>query len=166
MPDQKEQIERLAERIWTEWLNLRDMWRIAEQFGYPKDEYGWATQLDGLKWSELPENVKNHVRDMAEEEIVLIETTPQTEVTRYLITLFRELERLRPTICGAMSHGIAWDDKRERLALLVNLGDFVYAHRLRPDDLATDPVATAAKIMAKVEPELSSRDGDFIAFKR
>ena len=166
MPGQTEQVELLAQRIWSEWLTLGDTMRIAEQFGYPKNEYGWATQLDGLKWGDLPENVKDHVRDMAEEEIILVQTTPQTEVTQYLVAMLRELERLHPTRCGATSHGIAWDDKRERLVLLVNLGDFVYAHRLRPDDLKDDPVATAATLMAKVEPELANREVDLIMFKR
>ena len=68
--------------------------------------------------------------------------------------------------CDATSHGIAWDDKRERLVPLVNLGDFVYAHRLKPDDLKDDRVATAATLMAKVEPELASRHADLIMFKR
>jgi hypothetical protein len=108
----------------------------------------------------------DHVRDMAKNEIVLIQTTPQSEITKYLVTLFRELERLRPNICGAMSHGIAWDDKRERLVLLINLGDAVYAHRMLPDDLTSDPVVTAANLMAKVEPELTNKDADFITFKR
>jgi hypothetical protein len=73
---------------------------------------------------------------------------------------------LRPTKCGATSHGIAWDDKRERLVLLVNLGDFVYTHRLRLDDLTSDPVTTAASLMAKAEPELANNDADLITFKR
>ena len=161
-----EKVEQLAKRIWSEWLTLGDTMRIAEQFGYPKNPYGYAPQLDGLEWGEVPENVKKHIRDMAEKEIILIETTPQTEATKYLVTLFRELERLHPTKCGAMSHGIAWDDKRERLALLVNLGDCVYAHRLRPDDLTDDPVVTAAGLMAKVEPQLANDDADLITFKR
>jgi hypothetical protein len=130
----------------------------SDRLGYPKNQYGHATQLDGLKWGDVPENVKDHVRGLAEKEIILIQTIPRTEVTKYLVTLFRELERLRPTICGAMSHGIAWDDKRESLVLLVNLGDFVYAHRLRPDDLTSDPIVTAASLMAKVEPELVNTD--------
>ena len=166
LPELTEQVEQLAQRIWSEWLTLGDTMWIAEQFGYPKNQYGYATQLNGLEWGVVPENVKDHVRGMAEKEIILIQTTPRTEVTKYLVTLFRELERLRPTICGAMSHGIAWDDKRESLVLLVNLGDFVYAHRLRPDDLTNDPVATAAKIMAKVAPKLFSDDADLITFKR
>jgi hypothetical protein len=166
LPEQTEQVEQLAQRIWSEWLTLGDTMRIAEQFGYPKNQFGYATQLDGAKWDELPDNVMDHVRDMAKNEIVLIQTTPQSEITKYLVTLFRELERLRPNICGAMSHGIAWDDKRERLVLLINLGDAVCAHRMLPDDLASDLVVTAANLMAKVMPELSSQDADFITFKR
>jgi hypothetical protein len=50
------------------------------------------------------------------------------------------------------------------LVLLVNLGDFVYAHRLRPDDLKDDPVATAATLMAKATPELTNRDAELITF--
>src|ERR1700676_4401430 len=80
MSGHTQQVELLAQRIWSEWLTLGDTMRIAERFGYPKNEYGWATQLDGLKWGDLPENVKDHVRDMAEEEIILVQTTPQTEV--------------------------------------------------------------------------------------
>jgi|ERR1700676_2289693 len=91
---------------------------------------------------------------MAEKEIILIQTSRQTEVTKYLVNLFRELERLHPTKCGAMSHGIAWDDKRERLVLLLNLGDCVYAHRLLPDDLTSDPVVTATDLIAKAKPDL------------
>ena len=64
--------------------------------------------------------------------------------------------------CGAMSHGIAWDDKRERLVLLVNLGDCVYAHRLLPDDLTSDPVVTATDLIAKAKPELAKSDTDLI----
>jgi hypothetical protein len=92
--------------------------------------------------------------------------TPQSEVARYLIAMFRELESLRPTRYGATSHGIAWDDKRDRLVLLVNLGDFVYPYLLRPDDLTGDPVTTTASLMSKVEPELANKDADLIAFKR
>jgi len=166
MPVQAEKVEQLAKRIWSGWLTRRDVMRIAEQFGYPKNEFGHACQLDGLEWGDLPANVKDHVRDMAEKEITLIETVQQTEITKYLVTLFRELEQLRPTICGAMSHGIAWDDTRERLALLVNTGDFVCAIRLRPDDLTGDPIATAASLMAKAKPELANPDADTIRFKR
>lgn len=162
LPEQTQQVEQLAQRIWSEWLTLGDTMRIAERFGYPKNTYGYAIQLDGVTWGDLPENVKDHIRDMAEREIILIQTTPQTEVTAYLMTLFRELERLHPNKFGATSHGIAWDDKRESLVLLVNLGDFVYAHRLRPDDLTSDPVATAATLMARVEPELANKDADLI----
>lgn len=160
MPEQTENVEQLAKRIWSERLTLGDTMRIVEQFGYPKNQYGYATQLDGLEWDDVPENVRDNVRDMAKKEMVLIETTQQTEATKYLVTLFRELERLHPTACGATSHGIAWDDKRECLVLLVNLGDFVYAHRLHPDDLTGDPVVTAASLMAKVEPELANQDAD------
>lgn len=166
MLEDTEKVEQLAKRIWSEWLTLGELMRIAEQFGYPKNPCGYATQLDGLEWDDVPENVKKHIRDMAEKEIILIETTQQTEATKYLVTLFRELERLRPTIGGAMSHGIAWDDKRERLVLLVNVGDCVHAHRLRPDDLTDDPVVTAAGLMARVEPELGNGDADLITFKR
>jgi hypothetical protein len=140
--------------------------RIAEQFGYPKNEYGYAAQLDGLKWGDVPENVKDHVREFAEKEINLIRATPRSEATKYLVTLFRELERLRPTVCGAMFHGIAWDDRRECLTLLVNLGDFVYAYRLRPDDLTSDPVATAESLISRVETELRNNDENLITFKR
>ena len=166
LPEQTEQVEQLAQRIWSEWLTFGDIMRIAEQFGYPKNQFGYAAQLDGLKWGDLPENVKVHIRDMAEKEIALIRTTPQTEITKYLVTLFRELERLRPNICSAMSHGIAWDDKRERLVLLINLGDFVCVHRMLPDDLTSDPVLTAANLMAKVKPELTNKDAERIMFKR
>ncbi len=55
---------------------------VAEQFGYPKNQYGHATQLDGLKWGDVPENVKEHVRGMAEKEIILIQSTSQTEFAR------------------------------------------------------------------------------------
>lgn len=112
MPEQTEQVEQLAQRIWSEWLTLGDILRIARQFGDPKNQLDFAAQLGGLNWGDLTENVKDHIREMAEKEIVLIRTTPQTEVTRYLVTLFRELERLHPNVCGALSHGIAWDDKR------------------------------------------------------
>jgi hypothetical protein len=166
LPELTELVEQLARRIWSEWLTLGDRMRIAEQFGYPKNQYGYATRLNGVEWGVVPENVKDHVRGMAEKEIILIQTTPQTEATKYLVALFRELERLRPSICGAMSHGIAWDDKKECLVLLVNCGDCVYAHRLRPNELISDPVATAANLMAKVEPELANDDADLITFKR
>ena len=166
MPEQTEQIEQLAQRIWSEWLTVGDIMRIAELFGYPKNQFGYAAQFDGAKWSDLPENVKDHIRGMAAKEILLIQTTPQTEITRYLVTLFRELDRLRPNVCGALSHGIAWDDKRERLVLLINVGDFVSVHRMLPDELTSDPVLTAANLMAKVKPELSSNDADLITFKR
>jgi len=165
LPERDEKVEQLAKRTW-EWRAVGDTMRIAKQFGYPKNQHGRATQLDGLEWGDVPENVKDHIREMAEKEIILIETTQQTEATRYLVTLFRELERLHPTVCGAMSHAIAWDDKRERLVLLLNLGDVVYASRLRPDDLTDDPVATAASLMAQVKPELANRDADLISFKR
>ena len=166
LPELTEQVEQLAQRIWSEWLTLGDTMRIAEQFGYPKNQYGYAAQLNGLEWSVVPENVKDQVRGMAEKEIILIQTTPQTEATSYLVALFREPERLRPSICGAMSPGIAWVYKKECLVLLVNCGDCVYAHRLRPDDLTSDPVVAAANLMAKVEPELVNPDADLITFKR
>ena len=114
LPEQTEQVEQLAQRIWSEWLTLGDTMRIAERFGYPKNQYGYAFQLDCVTWGDLPENLKDHIRDMAEKEIILIQTTPQTEVTAYLTALFRELERLHPNIFGATSHGIAWDAIRER----------------------------------------------------
>src|SRR5579871_4700968 len=166
MTEHTEQVEQLAHRIWSEWLTLRDTMRIAEQFGLPRNEHGYATYLDGMEWSDLPKNVKDHVREMAEKEIILIQTVPQTEVTKYLLILFRELERLRPTICGAMSHCIAWDHKKECLYLLLNRGDCVSAHRLRPDDLTSDAAAAAAQIMTRVVPELASDDEDLITFKR
>jgi hypothetical protein len=140
--------------------------RIAEQFGYPRNHYGHATQLNYLPWDDVPERAKDQVRGMAEKEIVLVQTIQPTAATQYLITLFRELERLRPALCTALSHGIAWDNKKECLTLLVNLGDCVYAHRLRSDDLTSDPAVTAANLMAKVEPELANNDADLITFKR
>lgn len=166
LPEQTEQVEQLAQRIWSEWLTLGDTMRIAERFGYLKNQFGYALQLDGLKWVDVPENVKDHIRDMAVKEITLIKTTPRTEATSYLVTLFRELERLRPTKFGATSHGIAWDDVREHLVLLVNLGDAASVHRLLPDDLTADPVVTAASLIAKVTPELGNKDADLITFKR
>lgn len=166
LPGQTEQVEQLAQRIWSQWLTVGDTIRIAERLGYSKNQFGFAARLDGLKWKGLPDKLKEHIRGMAEEELKLIQGTQQTEVTRYLVTLFRELERLHPNVCGAMSHGIAWDHKRERLVLLVNLGDCVHVHRLRPDDLIKDPVATASNLMAKVKPELSSNDTELIIFKR
>jgi hypothetical protein len=36
LPEQKEQVEQLAQHIWSEWLTLGDTMRIAERFGYPK----------------------------------------------------------------------------------------------------------------------------------
>lgn len=48
----------------------------------------------------------------------------------------------------------------------MNVGDFVCVHRMLPDDLTSDPVLTAANLMAKVNPELSSNDADLIMFKR
>jgi hypothetical protein len=50
----EEQIERFAERIWSEWLTRGDTMRIAEQFGYPPNQYGYYTALDDVKWGELP----------------------------------------------------------------------------------------------------------------
>ena len=135
MPGQTEQVELLAQRIWSEWLTLGDTMSIAERFGYPMNEYGWATQLDGLKWGDMPENGKDHVRDMAKKEIILVQTTPQTEVTQYLVALLRELKRLHPTRCGATSRSIALDDKRERLVLVVKSRRF----RLRPPPEARRP---------------------------
>lgn len=88
-----------------------------------------------------------------------------TTVSGYLTTLFRELERLHPT-ASATSHGIAWDEEQERLVLLVNLGDCVYLHALTPGDLTSDPIATAAKLWAKAEPEIDKPDADIIGFKR
>jgi hypothetical protein len=103
-----EQVELLAQRIWSEWLTLGDTMRIAEQLGYPKNEYGWATQFDGLKWGDLPENVKDRVRNGGT-EIVLVQTTPQTEVTRYLVTLFRSWSACAPpdaVQCRMALHGM------------------------------------------------------------
>lgn len=61
--------------------------------GYPPNQYGYHTAPDGLKRGELPAEVKDHVRDMAKKEMQVIQT-PSTEAAQYLITLFRELERL------------------------------------------------------------------------
>src|SRR5579862_3290399 len=47
LPELTEQVEQLAQRIWSEWLTLGDTMRIAEQFGYTKNQYGYATQLNG-----------------------------------------------------------------------------------------------------------------------
>ena len=38
------------------------------------------------------------------------------------------------------------------MVLLVNLGDFVFAYRLRPDDLKDDPVATGLLLWPKWSP--------------
>ena len=45
MPGETEQVELLAQRIWSGWLTLGDTMRIAEKFGYPTDRSsGWLTR--------------------------------------------------------------------------------------------------------------------------
>jgi hypothetical protein len=158
-------VEQLAEHIWLEWLNGHETMKIAKDFGYSPNPYGYYTALDEVEWGDLPDNVKDHIRDMAEKEYA-IQITPPTEAAQYLITLFRELDRLRPAAGWSVaSHGIIWDKKREKLTLLVNVGDAVSLYRLRPDELTNDPVATAASIITKAEDCVHDPDADIVMFK-
>ena len=89
-----------------------------------------------------------------------------TNASEYLTLLFRELERLHPTIGSAASHGIAWDCNEERLLLLFNVGDCVIPLALHPSDLTSDPIATAATLAGRGEAENRNPDVDLITFKR
>jgi hypothetical protein len=163
------QVEEFAQRIWGRWLNGGDTGRLAKQFGYSPNEYGYYVALDEVDWKDLADNVKDHIRDMAKEEILLTETVPQTETVKYLNAMFRELERLWPVTYAATSHGIAWDYNRERLVLLVVLGDCVFPYFVRPDDLTNDPIVTAAHlaatVRARLDKELPEDDDRLITYK-
>jgi hypothetical protein len=153
-----EQVEQIAHKIWSNRTG-RDCDRIEKQCG--------ASQLGWLEWDALPEKVRDYMRDMAEEKVAYMQTLPPlSEIERYLISLFRELERLRPTHYGAISHGIAWDSDWERLILLINRGDAASLHPLNPGDLTSDPAVTAASLAGKVEPELDNPDINMISIKR
>jgi hypothetical protein len=163
---QEDQVEHMAERIWSEWLTYGDTMRIAKEFGYPPNQYGHYTALRDVEWKDLAENIKAYVRDMARQEISVAETPP-TEAAQYLIALFSELDRLRPAASWSVSsHGILWDKKREKLVLLLNFGDAVSLHRLRPDDLTGDPVAAAANILSNINPDINAPEADVVMFKR
>jgi hypothetical protein len=82
------------------------------------------------------------------------------------MTLFRELDRLRPACTSSVSsHGIIWDKKLEKLLLFVNRGDSASLHRLRPDELTNDPIATAVNIIAKAENHYDDPEADEYGFK-
>jgi hypothetical protein len=162
MAERAERIEQYAHKIWENRTG-RDCDEIEKQCG--------VSGIDWLKWSELPEGVKDHVRDLAEEQVAFMQTLPPpTEIEQYLTSLFRELERLRPTHFNAISHGIAWDREWDRLILLVNRGDVASLHPLNPGHLTGDAIATAAKLAAKVEAEINNPDSDdnldYISIKR
>jgi hypothetical protein len=157
-----EQVEQYAQKLWKH-RSYNFIWRIERECGYPESHR--ERHLADLEWSQLPDEVKDRLGDMATGEVAAIQT-PLTVVERYLIAMLRELERLRPTKFSAASHGIVWDDKWERLLLLVNLGDVVYPHPLHPGDLTSDPIATAANLWKKVKPEIEKPDHDAIGFKR
>jgi len=119
-----------------------------------------------VEWDQLSEKVKDHLREMAAQEVAAMQTPP-SDVEPYLMTLLRELERLRTAATwSTTSHGVVWDKLWGRLVLLVNIGDAVYLHPLLPGDLTGDPVATAAGLTAKVQPEIDKPDADIIGFKR
>jgi hypothetical protein len=162
MAEQAEKVERLAQKYWKH-RSYNFIWRIEGENGYP--ESGRERYLADLDWDQLPEKVKKHLREMAAKEVVAMQVPP-SEIEQYLIAVLRELKRLRHSFCGATSHGIAWDDRWERLVLLVVLGDCIYPHPLHPGDLTNDPIATAASLAAKVEPEIEKPDHDVIGYKR
>jgi hypothetical protein len=85
----------------------------------------------------------------------------------YLKTMFRELERLWPTM-GVTSHAIAWDEETEKLIVLFNAGDVVFPYTLEPGDVQDDPIATAAHLASRGKAELDNPDVDdhLITFKR
>jgi hypothetical protein len=155
--------EQLAQKFW-EHRSYNFIWRIEKECGYPESRYPTRSLAD-LGWDQLPEKVKDHLHEMAAKEVAAMQTPP-SEIEQYLITLFRELDRLRPAATwSATSHGVVWDKLWERLLLLVNLGDCVYPHPLIPGDLTRDPIATAANLWAKVEPAINDPDIDLIGFK-
>jgi hypothetical protein len=160
--EQAEQVEQFARKLWEN-RSSNFIERIEKECGYPKntlDSGPW-----GLEWDQLPDKAKDHLREMAAQEVAAMQTPP-SEVEQYLITMFRELERLRPVKYGATSHGIAWDNDWERLVLLVVLGDAAYLHPLYPGDLTRDPIATAANLWAKAEPEIDKPDANYVGYKR
>lgn len=154
------QVEELSRKIWSK-CNCKEVRRIAAQCDCPDPE------LDRKKWDELPEMVGDHVRTMAAQAILTAKNQPpETDQAQYLISLFRELEHLKPTSLSVASHGIVWDADWERLVLLINVGDAVYLHPLNPGDLTGDPISTAASLAAKVAEELAKDDSEMILFKR
>jgi hypothetical protein len=161
--EQTEEVEQYARKLWKH-RSYNFLWQVEDACGYPRSRYPNRSLVD-LEWEQLPDGVKDHVREMAAKEVAAMQG-PASEIEQYLITMLRELERLHPTRLSAASHGIVWDDKWERLLLLVNLGDVVYPHPLHPGDLTSDPIATAASLWEKVKPELQKPDHDSIGFKR
>lgn len=166
MAERTAMIEQFAERIWLKSLYANEIVKITEEFGFsPPNPFCSNQAPDEVEWGDLPDNVKECIRNLAEREHA-IQTTPPTEAAQYLMTLFRELDRLRPADTWSVSsHGIIWDKKLEKLLLFVNRGDSASLHRLRPDELTNDPIATAANIISKAEYDYDDPEADEYVFK-
>jgi len=159
------QVEQFAQKLWEN-RSYAFIDKVEQACGYTKGElYGESIGPWGLKWEQIPEKAKDYLREIATQEVA-IRQKPPTEIEQYLTTLFRELERLRPTNFGVTSHGVLWDEDWERLILSVNVGDAVYLHPLVPGDLTDDPLDTAASLVDKVKAEIDHPDADIVGFKR
>jgi len=85
---------------------------------------------------------------------------PPNEVEQYLMTLFRELERLWPTKSYDASHGMLGEKETQGLVPIFNVGDVHFMCPVKPGDLSDDPVATAARLVAYGKAELQGPNGN------
>jgi len=58
-----EQIEQVAQNIWSRRLIQTDIAKIAHRYGFTQGE------IDFLEYDMLPEAVQGHIRELAEQEI-------------------------------------------------------------------------------------------------
>jgi hypothetical protein len=162
--ERTEQIEQYAQKLW-EHRSYNFIEKVEKACGYPEGELNEEGSW-GKGWDELPDKAKDHLRETAAQEVEAM-SVPQSQIERYLTTMLRELDRLRPAASyGVAAHGLLWDKTWERLLLVLNVGDAVSLYPLRHGDLTIDPIATAMSLADKTALGVDDPDADFVMFKR
>ena len=164
--ERTEQIEQYAQKLW-EHRSYNFIKKVEKVCGYPEGELDPPSVGSwGLEWGQLPGNIKDHLREMAAQEVEAM-SAPQSQIEHYLTTMLRELDRLRPAAAyGVAAHGLLWDKTWGRLLLVLNVGDCVSLYPLRNGDLTIDPNATAVSLADKTALGVDDPDADFVMFKR